>query len=188
LIVVAVEPAYREKLIQLVSDYRLTKVIRMVDGGAERQDSVKNCLEVLRENSVDLIIIHDAVRPFVTMSMIRSVIEAAAITGAAITGVPVKDTIKIVDHTRIIRDTPERGKLWIAQTPQVFTLGLLLEAFDRSSNEKFIGTDDSNLVERIGAQVTMVEGNYSNIKITTPEDLKIAETIADTEIFQDEIY
>jgi 2-C-methyl-D-erythritol 4-phosphate cytidylyltransferase len=186
--VVAVEPAYREKLIQIISEYRLTKLIRITDGGTERQDSVRNCLPVLKENSVDIVMVHDAVRPFIAQSTIKAVIKAAGITGAAITGVRVKDTIKAADEKRIIRETPEREKLWIAQTPQAFTLDLLMKAFEKSFKEKFIGTDDSSLVERLGVEVTIVEGDYRNIKITSPEDLQIAESIADTGIFQDGTY
>ncbi len=185
-IVVAVEPSYREKLMQLIHEYRLTKVFRIVDGGAERQNSVRNCLRILKEASADIVIVHDAVRPFVTLSTIRSVLEAVDITGAAIAGVRVKDTIKIADGKRIIRDTPEREQLWIAQTPQAFTCGLLARAFEEASKVNFIGTDDSSLVERLGVGVTIVEGDYNNIKITTPEDMQIAEFIADRQISSNE--
>jgi 2-C-methyl-D-erythritol 4-phosphate cytidylyltransferase len=181
-IVVAVEPVYREKLIQLIDEYRLTKLFRIVDGGTERQDSVKNCLRVLTDAAADIVMVHDAVRPFVTQNTIRSVLKAVQITGAAITGVRVKDTIKIADSNKVIRKTPEREQIWIAQTPQAFTCDLLIRAFEEASKVNFIGTDDASLVERLDVGVMIVEGDYNNIKITTPEDMQIAEFIADRQM------
>lgn len=181
-ILVAVEPSYREKLLQLIDEYRLSKVSKIVDGGAERQDSVRNCLGALKKDPVDIVVIHDAVRPFVTQSIIISVVKAVKSTGAAIAGVRVKDTIKIAGENRIIRETPARERLWIAQTPQAFTFELLAKAFEEAAAANFTGTDDSSLVERLGIGVVVVEGDYRNIKITTPEDMQIAEFIAESQI------
>jgi 2-C-methyl-D-erythritol 4-phosphate cytidylyltransferase len=143
---------------------------------------VKNCLRVLTDAAADIVMVHDAVRPFVTQNTIRSVLKAVQITGAAITGVRVKDTIKIADSNKVIRKTPEREQIWIAQTPQAFTCDLLIRAFEEASKVNFIGTDDASLVERLDVGVMIVEGDYNNIKITTPEDMQIAEFIADRQM------
>lgn len=118
--------------------------------------------------------VHDGVRPFVTRKAIRDCLEAAREHGASVLGVPVKDTIKQVDQDGKVVATPERRSLWSIQTPQTFRLSDLEEAYVLAEKDGFLGTDDSMLVERLGIRVQMVEGSYTNIKITTPEDLEIA--------------
>jgi 2-C-methyl-D-erythritol 4-phosphate cytidylyltransferase/2-C-methyl-D-erythritol 2,4-cyclodiphosphate synthase len=158
---------------ELIENYGLTKVVHIVTGGKERQDSVKNCLTVLQKDC-EIAVIHDAVRPFVTTALIKEVIDAAKKTGAAIAGVKIKDTVKSISGHHFIEHTVPRQNLWLAQTPQAFEFKLLKEAYRRAGEENFTGTDDASLVERIGKEVTVVEGSYENIKITTNEDVQIA--------------
>jgi 2-C-methyl-D-erythritol 4-phosphate cytidylyltransferase/2-C-methyl-D-erythritol 2,4-cyclodiphosphate synthase len=161
---------------ELVEKYGLTKVVNAVAGGLERQDSVKNCLDAIK-GECGIVVIHDAVRPFVTEELINKVIEAARVTGAAVAGVKTKDTIKDVKENDIIGGTVPRERLWLAQTPQAFKYELLKEAYKSAYNDKFYGTDDASLVERMGKEVKMVEGFYENIKITTNEDMQTADAL-----------
>jgi 2-C-methyl-D-erythritol 4-phosphate cytidylyltransferase/2-C-methyl-D-erythritol 2,4-cyclodiphosphate synthase len=161
---------------ELAEKYCLTKVTIVVAGGKERQDSVKNCLEAI-EGKRDVVVVHDAVRPFVTEELIRKVINAAKITGAAITGVKVKDTIKEIKEDEKVLNTVPRNNLWLTQTPQAFKFDLLKEAYKTAYDENFYGTDDASLVERMGKEVKVVEGSYENIKITTNEDMIIADAL-----------
>ncbi len=174
-IVVAAGSDILNTINDLVRNDRLSKVASVVAGGAERQDSVWNGLQELRSHHVDLIVIHDVVRPFFTEEMLNRVVEAAMVSGGAILAVRPKETVKI--HEKAISTLP-RGKLWLAQTPQVFDSGLLTKAFEKAISDNFYGTDDASLVERIGGKITVVEGNYDNIKITTPEDMELAHLIA----------
>ncbi len=161
---------------ELAEKYNLTKVVNAVPGGAQRQDSVKNCLDAI-EGECGIVVIHDAVRPFVTEELIGSVVAAAKKTGAAAAGVKTKDTIKEVGENDIVGRTVPRANLWLAQTPQAFQYGLLKEAYRAACDEKFYGTDDASLVERIGKEVKIVEGFYENIKITTNEDMQTADAL-----------
>jgi len=148
----------------------------VVNGGSERQYSIYNALKKV-DDKVDLIAVHDAVRPFISETLIKKTCKMAFDFGGAIVGVPAKDTIKQVDDELSIRNTPDRKFLWQAQTPQIFKKELLIKAYESAINESFIGTDDASLVERIGGEVKMVEGERENLKITYPVDLKIAELI-----------
>lgn len=148
----------------------------VVEGAAERQLSIANTLSLISDQA-ELVAIHDAVRPFVKAAHIRQCCEAAKNYGGAVLGVPAKDTIKRVNADSIIIETPNRKDLWQAQTPQVFRKELLLAAYEEAANDKFIGTDDASLVERIGGKVQMVEGERENLKVTYPMDLEIAELI-----------
>lgn len=150
---------------------------RVIEGGAERQHSIFNTLEYVDHDN--LVIVHDAVRPFVKAEHIKSCCEAALETGASVLGVPAKDTIKQIDDGRIITDTPSRKYLWQAQTPQVFKKVILQEAYQKAFEDNFIGTDDASLVERLNYPVKMVEGDRSNFKITYPLDLKLAKLLLD---------
>jgi len=145
-------------------------------GGTERQFSIQNGLNIVHDK-VDLIAVHDAVRPFIGRALIKNTCQKAMQFGGAIVGVPAKDTIKKVDADLSITETPERKNLWQAQTPQIFQKKLLIEAYEAANIDKFIGTDDASLVERIGGVVKLVEGDRENLKITYPVDLKIAELI-----------
>ncbi|ALS26149.1 2-C-methyl-D-erythritol 4-phosphate cytidylyltransferase [Paenibacillus cisolokensis] len=154
------------------SRYGLTKVRAIVEGGRERQHSVMRGLAAL---GTDWAMVHDGVRPFVRASSIRACCAAAERVGAAVLAVPVKDTIKQVGPDGLIASTPDRRSLWAIQTPQAFRRSLLQEALERAAAEGFLGTDDAMAVERTGAPVAVVEGDYTNIKITTPDDLAWAE-------------
>jgi 2-C-methyl-D-erythritol 4-phosphate cytidylyltransferase/2-C-methyl-D-erythritol 2,4-cyclodiphosphate synthase len=161
---------------ELAENYGLTKVVNVVAGGQERQDSVKNCLDAVA-GECGIVVIHDAVRPFVTEELISKVVEAARVTGAAIAGVKTKDTIKEIKDDGMIGRTVPRNKLWLAQTPQAFEFGLLKEAYRAAYEENFYGTDDASLVERMGKEVKIIEASYENIKITTNEDMQIADAL-----------
>lgn len=154
-----------------IRKFGLEAQVRVTAGGSERQDSV---YAGLKELISDYVLVHDGVRPFVTPELIENCMEAAVEYGAAVLAVPVKDTIKQVNEEGIIMSTPDRRSLWSIQTPQAFRLSALLEAHERAKQEAFLGTDDAMLIERLGKQVKVVEGRYTNIKITTPDDLDYA--------------
>ena len=158
---------------EVVERYGFTKVLDLVAGGAERQDSVRNGLRACAAEAEDLVLIHDGVRPLCPPPCIDAAIDSASRIGACVVGVPVKDTIKEVDGG-LIQGTPQRQRLWQAQTPQAFRYGLIRDAHERALAEGWTGTDDASLVERLGLPVAMVAGDYRNIKITTPEDLLLA--------------
>lgn len=161
---------------EVIERYALTKVIEIVPGGAERQDSVMNGLGALVQiaDKDDLVLVHDGVRPFVTPEILKNAADVAIEYDGALVAVPSKDTIKVV-RAEIVEGTPERETLWQAQTPQAFRYGKLLHAYEKAANDRFSGTDDCSLVERCGGVIRIVNGSYRNIKITTPEDLILAE-------------
>lgn len=159
-----------------VEQYGLTKVRHIIVGGKERQDSVYRGLQAL-EGSVEWVMVHDGVRPFAAEEHIMACWRKAMETNAAVLAVPVKDTIKVVDPAGTIQSTPDRRSLWAIQTPQAFRFSLLLQAYEQAEKDQFVGTDDAMLVERIGTPVQVVEADYYNIKITTPEDLPWASWI-----------
>lgn len=160
---------------QVVERYGFTKVRPIVPGGAERQNSVLNGLRSMEDaRDDDVILIHDGVRPFVPVPVIEKALAVASAHDGALVAVPAKDTIKIVEDG-IIRETPPRENLWLAQTPQAFRYEVIRAAHEIADAEGFLGTDDAMLVERLGKDVHVVLGDYRNIKITTPEDLILAE-------------
>jgi 2-C-methyl-D-erythritol 4-phosphate cytidylyltransferase len=150
--------------------------IRFVYGGKERQNSVFNALQALSPK-LSIILIHDAARPLVSVETIKRCFEQALSEEASCVGVPVKDTIKQVDSRGCIQRTLGRSVLWSAQTPQGFSRNIIFAAHQKANEDNFIGTDDAMLAERMGIQVSMVCGNPENIKITTTEDLVVAEMI-----------
>ncbi|UCG82655.1 MAG: 2-C-methyl-D-erythritol 4-phosphate cytidylyltransferase [Dehalococcoidia bacterium] len=154
---------------KLVKDYGWSKVIAICPGGQRRQDSVREGLQRLTD--CEWVVIHDGARPCIDTDLIERGLMAARESGAAIAGVPVKDTIKIVSRRRFIQQTPARQSLWAAQTPQVFRYDLIQEAYHHVNNE---ATDDATLVEQLGYKVEVYMGSYNNIKVTTPDDLAIA--------------
>ena len=156
--------------------YGLKKIKQVIPGGKERQDSVYQGLLAL-SGKVEWVMVHDGVRPFAAEEHVTACFAKAKATGAAVLAVPVKDTIKVVDGDGFIKATPDRSSLWAIQTPQAFRFSLLLEAHEQARRESFLGTDDAMLVERLGTKVAVVEADYYNIKITTPEDLPWAEWI-----------
>lgn len=150
----------------------------LLEGGEHRQQSVANALAKVSAEKNDVVLVHDAVRPFVTGEMIREVIAAATKYGAAIAGVPAVDTVKQVERTAegaLIKATIPREKIVMAQTPQGFHYAVLKKAFDEAEADGFIGTDEASLVERSGHRVAVVMGSPRNIKITTPGDLELAQ-------------
>jgi 2-C-methyl-D-erythritol 4-phosphate cytidylyltransferase len=160
---------------QVVDVFDFGKIRKIVSGGKERQDSVHKALLSLPGNT-DIVTIHDGVRPFVSMEKIVKSIEMCQKDRAVILALPINETVKRVEDEVIIT-TLDREKLWVAQTPQTFEYKLILEAYKKAEQDDFIGTDDSSLVERLGFKVKVLEGEYENIKITTPEDLVLAERI-----------
>lgn len=160
---------------EIVKRYGFRKVKKIVRGGLERQDSVYNGLLAVADRS-EIVLSHDGARPFVDRETVERALKAAAETDAAVVGVPVKDTIKSVADGEIT-ETPERSKLWQAQTPQCFSTELLKHAYEEAIQTGFKATDDSALVEQLGKEVRMVRGSYENIKITTPDDVILGEAL-----------
>lgn len=164
---------------QILPGCQLKKFVGVIPGGKERQDSVRNGLQQLQMTGLNpdaIVLVHDGVRPLFDSSLISSLVDTAVLKGAAVIGVPVKDTIKEVENEQIVA-TPDRSRLWQVQTPQAFRFELLFKAYQKAAKEDFLATDDASLVERMGIKPVMIEGDYRNIKITTPEDLAIAEAL-----------
>jgi 2-C-methyl-D-erythritol 4-phosphate cytidylyltransferase len=161
---------------EIVEKFQYRKITQVTPGGKRRQDSVRNGLNALPADA-GIIVIHDGVRPFVTREMIEESIQAAIRFGASIIAMPVKDTIKMVLPDGTVLKTLERESLYQAQTPQTFQASLIREAYLKAMQDGFVGTDDASLVERLGKKIHILPGSYANIKITTLEDLMLAELI-----------
>lgn len=172
-VVLVLKKADLERGQKLVMERKWSKVIAPCPGGERRQDSVENGLRELKD--CDWVIIHDGARPFLTFSLIEDGLKAAMETGAAVAAVPAKDTIKVAGENRLVKKTLERQQLWAIQTPQIFRRDIIVSAYSQAVGEV---TDDATLVEKLGYKVKLYLGDYNNIKITTPEDLLLAETIA----------
>lgn len=172
-IILAINEEERSYFEELLQTYPIQKDILLIQGGSERQDSVYNALMYVRD--VEYVLVHDGARPFVTKKMIEDVLQMAKEKGASICAVPVKDTIKKVTHDTVV-ETVERSHLRAVQTPQGFHVPILLEAHESAKQAGFLGTDDASLVECLPKEVGVVGGSYHNIKVTTPEDLVIAES------------
>jgi len=151
-------------------------VKQVVVGGEKRQDSVFNGYQALPTDT-DIVLVHDGVRPFLSKGMIHETIHVAGKFGAAITAIPVHDTLKQVDVSGLVQRTVERDGLWRVQTPQAFRYDLLGEAFRKAQADSFYGTDEGALIEYLGQEVRVVNGSEWNIKITRPEDLVLGESI-----------
>ncbi|MBR2516602.1 2-C-methyl-D-erythritol 4-phosphate cytidylyltransferase [Geobacillus sp. FSL K6-0789] len=173
-VVLVVNQAERSRFEQLVVRFRIKKVAAFAEGGEERQHSVYNGLQALEGRGI--VLIHDGARPFIHVRHLHELADAAARYGAAVPAVRVKDTIKKVDGL-FVEQTIDRSSLWAVQTPQAFRLSLIAEAHEAAKREGYLGTDDASLVERLGKPVKIVEGDYRNIKLTTPEDILFAEAI-----------
>jgi len=167
--------AREQELDAYISLFENEDRVTFVIGGETRQQSVKNALETIDEAA--LVIIHDGARPLIREQEILKTIEAAKRYKAAAVGVPVKDTIKVVDSKGYVRKTPDRSKLFAVQTPQIFDFAIYQEAMRRVEKIGADYTDDCQLIEVAGGKVKMVTGDYSNIKITTPDDIALAEAI-----------
>lgn len=181
-IILVVPEGYLEYCSQVIVDkYGFKKVRKVICGGKERQDSVWSGLKAC-PNNTSIVVIHDGVRPLIPVDKISESIKicqeknSTDSIGAVVLAVPVKETVKRVEQGNIIT-TLDREKLWLTQTPQTFEYKLILDAYEKAEEDNFTGTDDSALVERLGHEVTILEGDYRNIKITTREDLQVAEKL-----------
>jgi len=158
---------------KLAAERGWSKVVEICLGGIRRQDSVKHGLSKLKD--CDWVVIHDGARPFLTPGLISDGLEIARETGAAVVAVPVKDTIKLGNDDLMVKGTLNRQELWAAQTPQVFRFDIIAKAHEQVTTDV---TDDASMAEQLGYKVRLYTGSYDNIKITTPEDLALAELIA----------
>ncbi len=184
-IFVVMHKEWMKELLEIVNRAHLTKIKRIVEGGKERQDSVRNALHAmaeLRPNPNDIVLVHNAVNPLITNELIDECIRAAQMNQASVAAYRVKDTIKRVQEDGKIIETLKRGELWGMQTPQCSRYDLFVRAHEKAEKDGFLGTDDVQLVERLGIQPIVVDAGYENIKITTPEDLPIAERILEKRI------
>lgn len=163
-----------DKVKEVLNKYQPGKPWRVVAGAGERQYSITNALREVDGRS-QLILVHDAARPLIDPAIVTAVIDAARKYNSAVVAVPVKDTIKVLDSQKFVVETPPRQTLWSIQTPQVFDVALLHRAYNKAAQDQYLGTDDASLVERLDEKVKIVPGSYHNIKITSPEDLIIAE-------------
>jgi len=180
-IVVALREPEIEQFQPVLKQQHFADRVRLVVGGDNRQQSVANALDSITAAPDDVILVHDAVRPFIDSELVTRVIEAALKHGAAIAGMPAVETVKQVDRTAegaIITSTIPRERVVLAQTPQGFTYYVLRKAFDEALADGFVGTDEASLAERAGHEVAVVMGSPHNIKITTPADLELAEFLA----------
>lgn len=159
----------------IVDRHRFTNVDKIVCGGKERQDSVYAGLKAC-PNSTSIVAIHDGVRPFISPQKISESIRLCEQKKAVILAVPAKDTVKRVEGNSVV-GTLDRKKLWLVQTPQVFEYSFILDAYEKAIEDGFVGTDDAMLVERLGHEVAVLQGEYQNMKITTAEDLAVAEKL-----------
>jgi 2-C-methyl-D-erythritol 4-phosphate cytidylyltransferase len=171
-IFLGLRPEDMERVATELDPEHFAKPVRLVSGGATRQQTVARCLSEALPGT-DLVVVHDAVRPFVALELIRQVVEAARKEGAAIPGIPSVDTVKQVERQNILGTIP-RQRIVLAQTPQAFRFSILRDAVDRALAEGFNGPDESSLVERQGQNVTVLMGSDRNIKITKPSDLPLA--------------
>jgi 2-C-methyl-D-erythritol 4-phosphate cytidylyltransferase len=161
---------------EVIKPNKLKKIKEVVAGGSSRQESMYHGLLKVNKKA-DIVITHDGARPLVHQNTLLKCVEKTLEYGATIVAVPVKETIKVVDDDLEVVHTPKRSELWSVQTPQTFSYEILLKAHEKAREEGFTGTDDSMLVERMDFPIKIVKGHYDNIKITTPEDLIIAESI-----------
>ena len=171
-LVVAVPAERVEATRRLLGRHRVPRRCEVVAGGAERQESV--WLGLQAAGDAEWVLVHDAVRPFITAALVARVLAAAGATGAATCGLPVRETVKRAREDGTAEATLDRTGLWLVQTPQAFRRALLWEAHDKARRDGFAGTDDAVLVERLGGRVALVPGLPQNLKITTREDLTMA--------------
>jgi 2-C-methyl-D-erythritol 4-phosphate cytidylyltransferase len=174
--VIAVPPGMEPTARGEANQARLEIPVKITAGGMERQDSVRIAL-ALTSAEAEIVVVHDAARPFAAPAVFAACIETAERAGGAIAAIPVSDTLKSVEQGHILATLPRSG-LWQAQTPQAFRRALLVQAHERAAHERTVATDDANLVERIGATVEVVQGSPLNLKMTTRDDLELAEALA----------
>jgi 2-C-methyl-D-erythritol 4-phosphate cytidylyltransferase len=171
-ILLALRPEDMERVRVEVDREHFSRPVRLVAGGPSRQETVARALAEA-PSGTEIVVVHDAVRPFVELAMIQRVVEAARKDGAAILGILSVDTVKQVERQTILGSIP-RERIVLAQTPQAFRYPIIREAFDRAASDGFVGTDESSLAERLGYNVTVLMGSDRNIKITKPSDLPLA--------------
>lgn len=174
-IILTVPAAHLDTTKALLDSHGLAAACRVVAGGETRQESVQAGLNAISDG-IDLVVIHDGVRPLVRREIITNCLQAAAVHGAAMAAIPVKDTIK-EGSSGVVLQTIDRRNLWRAQTPQAAQLKLLRQAYDQANRDNFIGTDEASLLERIACPIIIVTGAETNLKITTPEDIIMAEAL-----------
>src|SRR3990172_1578250 len=158
---------------RLFEEHSVTKIRRIAPGGRERQDSVFHGLSLIHDKD-SVVLVHDGVRPLIEPSVIKEALQQLPGFDGVVVGAPLKDTVKEV-RDGIVRNTPKRDLFWAVQTPQIFYYQALYDAYEKAMADSFYATDDSALVERNGGRIKVVRGSYTNIKVTTPEDLLIAE-------------
>lgn len=180
-IILIIQEKEREIVEGILEDRSIAKSYKLVIGGKERQDSISNGLKALSKDT-RIVVTHDGARPFITQQKIKEAIEGVRLTGASVLGNPVKDTIKISSDGKIVDFTPNRSVLFAVQTPQVFYRDVIFNAYRQAYDEGYYGTDDCSLVEKTGVKVHLIPGDYTNIKITTPEDLILAESLAENPV------
>lgn len=173
-IMVAVEKGYVKRLADTIKKYGFKKVTDIVVGGSTRYESVRNCLERIGP-SYGVVIVHDGARPFIDTALLKRTVDSAKKYGSAIAALPERDTVKLGDKDMFIRSTLDRNRIFRAQTPQAFRYHLIKKAY--GLKRKTPATDDSSLLEALGHRVKIIAGSGRNIKITTKEDLKIAEVL-----------
>lgn len=172
-VIVSTTPAYISQTEEILGRMFPDLIYHVVEGGVERQDSIRNALKKI-SGKTGLIAVHDAVRPFVSKKDIEMCIVEASKWGGAVLAIPANDTIKVAGDNNEILKTPERKRMWQAQTPQIFWAALIREAYDHAEQNQILGSDDSSLVEEVGGKVVLVNGSSKNFKITYPLDLEIA--------------
>lgn len=165
---------------EMVKEHHLDRITRVAPGGPERQDSIYNALKLIEEDGIDryrncYVLIHDGVRPYIPEGMINKLVDEIKDVDGVIPGVPVKDTIKEIDGGGIVVSTLNRDKVRAVQTPQFFSFSAVKKAYDKAYEDGFYATDDAALVERTGGKVKIIDGSPFNIKVTTPDDLKMVE-------------
>ena len=183
-IVVALRPEDMDWVRRQLRAEAASKPVLLVAGGEHRQESVRNGLAAVAADT-ELVAVHDAVRPLVTVELIQAVVAKAAESGAAILGIPPVDTVKQVDRT-VIRTTLPRDRIVLAQTPQVFRVDLLRRAYEQAERDEFVGTDEASLVEHLDVEVSVVLGSDRNIKITKPSDMALARLFLQEEMSRTE--
>jgi len=174
-----------DEVTELVNSAGFKKSVTVIEGGERRQDSVAMGLQHLQPGT-DIVAVHDGVRPFVSIEDIENVVGQAAQSGAAILGVPIVDTVKQAER-EFVESTLTREHLILAQTPQVFRMEILKQAFERAAIDEYYGTDESSLVERLGHPVAIVRGSERNIKITRPSDLTLARAFLAEEVAREKV-
>lgn len=171
-IIISTQKKFFDKIIKIVFEKNIVKVTKIVEGGERRMDSVYNALMNLNCKKNDFIIIHDAVRPYVSKNLIERLIKETKKSNSVIPGMLISDTVKRTDKKLIVKNTIPRENLYRVQTPQVFRYDILVKSFEKAYRENYMGTDEAAIVENAGYKIKLIEGETENIKITVKEDLK----------------